>query len=198
MFSKRWEPLPLQCLPICFSGWVSYAYTFEVCAFRGLLCFVSFIPMPAVNLQSLAPLVIHYHHPVAPLVFPRKYCLSPLMSFCNVLCTYLSFPFCQEESFNLLFGLGHCPGDLAYHFSQPGDEMKILNVPQWEGLIILTSLFLGYHKPQMTKWEQMHPLQGRCLHEHARVCVFLTMILNLHSKHSIKVHFPESCTVTTD
>lgn len=42
---------------------------------------------------------------------------------CSVLCTSLFFHVCQEESFNLLSALGHLPGDSAYHFRQPGDEM---------------------------------------------------------------------------
>ena len=55
------------------------------------------------------------------------------MSLVSVLCTSLFFVVCQEESFNLLSAPGHLPGDWAYHFNQPGDEMETPSVSQQGG-----------------------------------------------------------------
>lgn len=128
--------------------------------------------------------------------------LSPLMSFCSVLCTSLFFLVCQEDSFNLLSALGRLPEDSAYHFSQPGDEMEIPSVSQQGEFETFTSLSWWYHRTLKVgndpKREQMCQLQGRRLAQHSSVCVFLSMILPLHNKHSIKAHFPASYTVTVD
>lgn len=105
------------------------------------------------------------------LIFPSKLLLSPLKSFCSVLCTFLLFLFCLEGCFDLCSALEYHPGVLAYHVNQLMDEMKTLRESQQRGFRTSIFLSLWHHRilsiENDSKWEQMHQLQGRCLPRHS-------------------------------